>query len=575
MAKKSEGNFRELIEGWLRLVKANYLVLLILIVFFSLMVGSILKESPTNDELAHSFSGYSYVRELKLKYNLEHPPLIKDLSGASILLFTHPKFPTDLYNSIDSNYWGWAWGLGGIFFYQLNPHPGVMLFFARLPMMLLGVFFGVMIYHFVKKYYGKTAGLFAVALFCFSPNVIAHSRYVTTDIGIALFFFLAIFTFIAYLEKPIKKNFVFFTASLMGALLTKFSFITLVPVLGLIFLLKPIYEGKRGFKVLWGSYFETGKWVALSIVLSIIGTALFYELHTLRMTRAEVRSVITSYLPNNTFGIQHILLSVANYIKGLPLFVTGFLYVTKHSVDGHTAFLMGKLYDKGLWYYFPTVFVLKTQLELFALLAIWIGILIARRKKLMFVEAGALIGIVVYLIFSMSSSINIGVRYILPIYPLIFFLVAGVIPMIKEFEPKVSKILQPIVWILLIFYVVEALFVYPYFTQYSNQLIWRKQDSYKYFVDSNLDWGQGLKELGSYVSAKNIKSITVDYLPNGTPVNYYVPNAVEWDPKITPNPQGYFAVSATGYQFYRSKYPFLNGKVPVDEIGYSILIFKL
>jgi len=545
-------------------------ILFIFLIFSLLLTTSSIKESPSGDELAHIFSGYSYVKTGEWRFNLEHPPLIKDLSGMSLRFFENPVFPNELFNNIKAGFWGWQWEMGGKLIYEINNNSDLLLFLARFPVMVLSLIFLVIIFIVTKKYYGVKGALAASILYAFSPNIIAHSRYVTTDIGISLFYFLSVITLVMFLEERSRRNLIFFMLSLFGSLITKFSFVTLFPTLFVIFLAHPFWSEKKP-KELFKNYWTAIKPLLFAVFGALVLTIIFLELHTLKMSYQEVKMVITDYIPSNIYNVQKILLEMAKIVKGLPLYLTGFLYVTKHSLDGHTAYLWGKLYNQGLWYYFPTVFFAKTQLVFFALSGFWI-FLMAKTKKMNFIEFSAIIGVVIYFGMSITNKMNIGVRHLLPIYPLLFLLLGGIFTKLDIFGQK-KKVMEIIIWVLLGIYALEAIMVFPYYTQYTNQIITNPKVRYKYFVDSNLDWGQSLKELGKIVREKGYGDIIVDYFANGTPVNYYVPEANIWDGKSTIYTK-YFAVSATSYQFYPDRYRFLNGKEPIDEAGYSILIFQ-
>jgi len=96
-----------------------------------------------------------------------------------------------------------------------------------------------------------------------------------------------------------------------------------------------------------------------------------------------------------------------------PLFFAGIERVEYHATLGHPAFLLGRTADHGWWYYFPVIFFFKTPLPFFILaLAGIIALLSGTREA----RAVALAPILMF-IPPMTTSINIGVRHILPIYP--------------------------------------------------------------------------------------------------------------------------------------------------------------
>lgn len=55
---------------------------------------------------------------------------------------------------------------------------------ARLIMILLGAVYGLFVYLLSEKLFGHSASILSLALYSFSPNIIAHSSLVTTDAGV-------------------------------------------------------------------------------------------------------------------------------------------------------------------------------------------------------------------------------------------------------------------------------------------------------------------------------------------------------------------------------------------------------
>ena len=199
-------------------------------IMFFLMIASASNESAIMDELAHIPAGYSYVALMDMRLNPEHPPLIKDLAGIP-LLFLDLNFPTDVKAWKDDL--NGQWDMGRIFLYEAGNDADQILFWARLPMMLLAILFGWILYAWTQRRFGRTTALMTLFLFAFSPTFIAHSRYVTTDLAASFGFLIGLLTFIDFLEQPTRKHAVIAGIALGIALLLKFSTVLLLPVYGI------------------------------------------------------------------------------------------------------------------------------------------------------------------------------------------------------------------------------------------------------------------------------------------------------------------------------------------------------
>ena len=65
-----------------------------------------------------------------------------------------------------------------------------------------GLALGLIVFCWAAELYGYPAGLFALLLYVFEPNLTAHSQLVTTDLYAALFITLALYTFWRLLARP-------------------------------------------------------------------------------------------------------------------------------------------------------------------------------------------------------------------------------------------------------------------------------------------------------------------------------------------------------------------------------------
>jgi hypothetical protein len=140
---------------------------------FILMFFSSWNDSATMDELAHIPAGYSYLTQKDYRLNPEHPPLIKDLA-AFPLLYLDLNFPADAKAWKDDV--NGQWDMGRIFLYESGNNADKILRFSRLPIILLAIFFGWLLFKWARKNYGDKVGLLTLFFYSFSPTFLAHSR---------------------------------------------------------------------------------------------------------------------------------------------------------------------------------------------------------------------------------------------------------------------------------------------------------------------------------------------------------------------------------------------------------------
>ena len=187
-------------------LEKNYkiIVVLLLCILFLQAITSIRNKSITVDEISHISSGYSYIKTGDFRLNVEALPLIDMLSSVP-LLFLDPELPLDHPSWINAKVLEYEeqyhWEFGNQFFFYYNDNPDQILFFGRISVMLLSVLLGFFVFRFAKELYGVKAGLFALFLYSFSPNILAHSRIATVDLGSSCLMFIAVYYFWRFLKN--------------------------------------------------------------------------------------------------------------------------------------------------------------------------------------------------------------------------------------------------------------------------------------------------------------------------------------------------------------------------------------
>jgi predicted membrane-bound dolichyl-phosphate-mannose-protein mannosyltransferase len=189
------------------------------------LVTSARREAQTLDEGAHLAAGYSYLKTGDFRLNPAHPPLSKVLS-ALLLVPLNPALPL---NAAD---WSRAdeYKIGKAFLYRNRVPADTLLLAGRSATMGLTLLLGLAIAVCCRKYFGSAAAVFSLALFSFDPNILAHGRYVTSDICVTLLIFLSCLKWQVYLENGNRWALV--TAGLCTGLAVgaKFSALVLYPI---------------------------------------------------------------------------------------------------------------------------------------------------------------------------------------------------------------------------------------------------------------------------------------------------------------------------------------------------------
>ena len=142
------------------------------------MVTEAVQQSPTIDEPVYVGTAEVYTQQHSLRYNPEHPPLAK-LAMAVGLGFQHA--------TLDPSFQGNQTLLGRHLLYESGNNPFRLMLAARLPIILLTLLFGLVVLGFARDLAGPWAGLLALVLYAFDPDVLAHGSLATLDVPVAGF----------------------------------------------------------------------------------------------------------------------------------------------------------------------------------------------------------------------------------------------------------------------------------------------------------------------------------------------------------------------------------------------------
>ena len=152
--------------------------------------GAALRESVTIDEVPHIGAGLSYVQKLDLRLNEEHPPLAKVLTGISLALrgtradYSHVSWTASRQLLPHALLGEWVFGEWVL---ERWNDAATTLFWARIPMLLLTLALGWVIYQYGSRLGGPWAGLLSLSVYVSMPVFLTFGPLVLTDVAVTLF----------------------------------------------------------------------------------------------------------------------------------------------------------------------------------------------------------------------------------------------------------------------------------------------------------------------------------------------------------------------------------------------------
>jgi hypothetical protein len=176
----------------------------------------------------------------------------------------------------------------------------------------------------------------------------------------------------------------------------------------------------------------------------------------------------------------------------------------------------------------------------------------------------------------MASALNIGHRYMLPIYPLAILLAAD---RLGEGAARRPGRVAAVGVALLAGQAVSAAGIAPHYLGYFNVLCGGPSRGYRYLVDSSLDWGQDLPALRRELEARGYRKVALCYFGTARPSSYGL-RSMDWMAPGDPVASGcdWLAISATALQgAYTGSSELFDrfGALPSARAGYSIFLYDL
>ena len=514
--------------------REDLIALALAFLFVVLAFSSSTRKSLTWDEPSYISAGYVYLTRGDFRFNPSHPPLMQDLVALP-LLFQDLVIPPE-----DFPYWesrgNPVVGFGNQFLFQSGNDPRRIAIWARLPILLLGTALVGMVYIWGRKLYGAKPALLGTALVALSPNLLAHSRLATEDLGCAALMFASVWMFWRAVHKPGYGAWIVCGLVTGLALLAKYSSLLLGPV-----------------------------YLALFVGLWIRG---------LPFTRSP-RSVATAV----GIGAVTSLVVVGagyNFTFDWSLYVDGIRRIYSDLIPGYQYYFAGEFSESGRWYYALGALLMKTPISTLLLVVLAVAFTVTDRRH----REAALFLIVPALVIVAASffdAANFGVRRILPALPFLLLFASQTLAGVRR-RPVVIG-----VFVLLAWSAFQTLRIHPDYLSYFNVAVGGPKAGPDLLDDSNLDWGQDLPALARWQRAHpEATPLRLMYFGTADPGAYGV-DAGEMSREEIERPRsGYYAVSAHYLIRFRAlgirtgkDIDWLRRYEPIGRAGWSIYIFRI
>jgi 4-amino-4-deoxy-L-arabinose transferase-like glycosyltransferase len=523
-------------------------VLALLLLHLALAARSLILENPTVDEVLHLPAGVSYWQKGTFRLYHHNPPLVKLVAALPVVCAkpnVEPLYSGDNWRSSDADVSHINFGQE---FAKLNADRYFELFrLARLMMPLFSLVGGLTVFAWSRRLYGSWGGLLSLALWVFCPNILAHARLVTSDLGATALGVAATYVFWRYLQEPAWKRAFLAGIALGLAALTKFSMVILYavwPFLWLVHLGLAVPKGGRPRQIGRGL---VGAVAIIAWSVLVIDVGYFFEGVGIPLGDFEFgsRALTSRVAPGTTRPhSRNPLLDMTwqfrvNRFRGTwlgrlptPLpehFVSGFdeqkietegiperlaiawerersqpgsiareLAAPERASErsnGYSVYLNGELRRGGWWYYYFLALAYKVPEGTWLLVVMSGLVLVAvRRTRAEWSHEIALLTVPAVILVSISflTDINLGLRYVLPIAPYVFITTGKVVPWLQGVSIPWRRLMGAVAACSLGSTVAATAGIHPHYLAYFNWASGGPDRVPARLIDSNLDWGQDL-----------------------------------------------------------------------------------
>ena len=451
-------------------------------------------QSLTYDEPVHVIAGLDAWRAHRFTKWNDQPPLGRLLLTAPLLLSPPERWRLVDRGPSGANYWS----------ILVQPDAIALANRTRAVNVALGLLLAALVWSTARRLFSAAAANVALALFACSPALVAHFSLATVDGLATLTCFAAAVAVMRWRRNPSWPLTVVVGLALGLFLAAKFS---APPLVLLALAIMAATDSRDGWPASMAKTFGA----AIVAVAVVWGT---YGWHVGPVTFRN-GSLAGPYARDNTVIVPVRAAFTWTLPLPAPEFVTALGGVVQHGVRGQPAYLLGDVKGSGGWRrYFPIVVLLKWPATMW-LLAIFGMVSLATGRgpgARAFQASGSARDVAVLMMFpavffasATATNLDIGDRYVLPVYPFLLLLCAAAWHAVHTRAAGRALIVA-----MVLCQAVDVARYAPDDLSYFNAWV-RPASSYTLLSDSNLDWGQGLLALAKYERAHPTTTIWLAY----------------------------------------------------------------
>jgi 4-amino-4-deoxy-L-arabinose transferase-like glycosyltransferase len=570
------------------------ILLVLLAVHAGLLGWEAFVHSPTIDEVEWLPGGLVQWKTGRGDIVVRNPPHVGSLAAIPLLLADPDTSALDSDRDARSI---------GREFIRANGERSFWLFtlgrWACIPFSLVGA---IVCYAWGKELYSWACGLFAAALWCFCPNILAHGQLVAHDVASSSLGLVACYAFWRWLRAPSVATTLSAGVCLGVALLTKMTMLIHLGLWPLMWIAWRVTGGPGGRSIKGWLAGGAALLVVLFLAIDVLNLAYGFQGSLARLDSYRFRSAaLTGNIdgPGNRFAES----PLGQVRVPLPRAFLAGLDQQRFSQEGGSgsrgSYLRGVWSTGGSPYWYLYALAIKVPLGTWCLLLLGCVFRLrhvdgrnrARDELILLAPA-----IAVLLVASKSAGFADHLRYVLPCFPFVFIWISR----LANVPWSSNRLLRSLTATATAWSVTSSLWIYPHELSYFNELVGGPRHGHEHLVSSNIDYGQDLLKLKQWydlhpearplglaywdMDSVDPRLAGIEYFkaPSGPAPGEVIDaaKAVEFGPRA-----GWYAVNVNALHgdlwpgrsvFSRwGHYGYFLNFEPVAQAGYSIYIYHL
>ncbi len=549
---------------------------LLMVVHLALGVHCARRFSVTHDEYWHLPAGLAVLKTGRFDAENLNPPLSRAWSALPLAMLGvslgEPAAPND------------STALGDHFLIENLARYNEFYAYARFMNLVWSVLTGLVIVVWGRELFGEGAAVVGAALWFLCPVVLSNAVLVTPDLCTAFFFIATPYAAWRFACEPTGRRALAVGVLLGLAQLSKFTCVVLYPIV----FAEWIVVRCRGRlePVRWRR--SAGQWLAALIVsLFVLNAGYLFRgtgqpLNSYQFASDTLATIATAAQPIG--GV---------WVPAPRDYVTGFDRQRSIMEVLHPVYLDEELWVGGGFrdYYFwtcaykwPHAIQALVLTALASCLFTRVGRRHWRAHAALLLPAALMVGI------ASASHMQLGIRYILPAFPLVYLFTGHLGAWLTQPRWNWRKI-----WVGVCLAALPCgLRYHPHHLAYFNELSGGPVDGSNHLLDSNIDWGQDLRELHEYLIDQKIEFVRLAYFgmvpPGRMGFHYQLPLSLKQVHAAGAIPPGWYAVSVNFVQgrphtirdaddqvrpVDAFEFDYLRRLDPVARIGWSINVYRI